>query len=128
MNKQEIKQTAITNAMNNPQGCLPSANCSAEAGAEAQPNSLISSVVPPKEAVLPLTPKEDAIEVMMCAALLQHLDSTQVAAVLGTYLKYRDDPNTCEILQYRQALALHCERACLPNDKVSDPAAESQKP
>lgn len=34
-----------------PQGCLPSANCSAEAGAEAKPNSLISSVVPPKEAV-----------------------------------------------------------------------------
>lgn len=33
------------------QGCLPSANCSAEAGAEAQPNSLISSPVPPKEAI-----------------------------------------------------------------------------
>lgn len=31
------------------QGCLPSANCSAGAGADAQPDSLISSVVPREE-------------------------------------------------------------------------------
>lgn len=33
------------------QPCLPSTNCSAEAGAEAHSDSLINSVVPPKEAI-----------------------------------------------------------------------------
>lgn len=34
-----------------PQGCLPSANCSAGAGADARSDSLISSVVPREKAV-----------------------------------------------------------------------------
>ena len=44
------------------QGCLPSANCSAEAGAEARQDSLISSPVPPKEAI-PAAPEiRDIVE------------------------------------------------------------------
>lgn len=44
------------------QGCPPSANCSAGAGADAQPNSLISSPVPREKAVRRRTTVEKALD------------------------------------------------------------------